>query len=97
MGTSMVACIAARHQKPVVAFSETYKFTDKVNLDPINNNEIGDPLKLLQSTLNNGAKDKITDMPKNSPFTLLNLKYDLTPSQNISMVSLSSVSSLDHL
>lgn len=43
MGTSIVACIAARHQKPVVAFSETYKFSDKVNLDPINNNEIGDP------------------------------------------------------
>ncbi len=52
MGTSMVACIAARHQKPVVAFSETYKFSDKVNLDPINNNEIGNPLKVIQGTLN---------------------------------------------
>lgn len=41
MGTSMMTTIAARNQKPVVVFSETYKFTDRVNLDPINNNEIG--------------------------------------------------------
>jgi len=43
MGTSMMTSIATSHQKPVVVFSETYKFTDRVNLDPINNNEIGDP------------------------------------------------------
>lgn len=43
MGTSMITTIAARNQKPVVVFSETYKFTDRVNLDPINNNEIGQP------------------------------------------------------
>lgn len=46
IGTSMLTTIAVKHQKPVVVFSETYKFTDKVNLDPINNNEIGDPSKL---------------------------------------------------
>lgn len=43
IGTSMVTCIATRHHIPVVAFSETYKFSDRVNLDPININEIGDP------------------------------------------------------
>jgi len=43
IGTSMMTCIANRHQKPVVVFSETYKFSDKVNLDHINNNEVGDP------------------------------------------------------
>ncbi len=80
MGTSIVACIAARHQKPVVAFSETYKFSDKVNLDPINNNEIGDPLKVIQGTLCHGTKGHLKEIPKNSYLTLLNLKYDLTPS-----------------
>ena len=43
IGNSMLTTIAKRHQKPVVVFSETYKFSDRVNLDPININEIGDP------------------------------------------------------
>ncbi len=51
MGTSMIACMASSHLKPVVVFSETYKFTDKVNLDPINNNEGGDPQKLASKPL----------------------------------------------
>lgn len=42
----MIACIANKHQVPVVILSESYKFSDKVNLDPINNNEIGNPEKL---------------------------------------------------
>lgn len=46
VGNSMLATIAKRHQKPVVVFSETYKFSDRVNLDPININEIGDPQSL---------------------------------------------------
>ena len=50
IGTSMMTSIAARHQKPVVVFSETYKFTDKVNLDPINNNEIAEPQKLVKNS-----------------------------------------------
>ncbi len=47
VGTSMVTTIAKHHQKPVVVFTETYKFSDKVHLDPINNNEIGDPQALM--------------------------------------------------
>ena len=48
IGTSMLTAIAKRHQKPVVVFSETYKFSDKVNLDPINNiNEFANPQALL--------------------------------------------------
>ena len=43
----MMSTIAKRHGKPVVVFTETYKFSDKVHLDPINNNEIGDPAALL--------------------------------------------------
>ena len=46
VGNSMLATLAKRHQKPVVVFSETYKFSDRVNLDPININEIGDPQAL---------------------------------------------------
>jgi translation initiation factor eIF-2B subunit delta len=47
IGTSMLTTIAKRHQKPVVVFSETYKFSERVNLDPINMNEFADPQALL--------------------------------------------------
>ena len=40
-GTAMVACIANKHNIPVVAVCEAYKFTDRVNLDQLNNNIIG--------------------------------------------------------
>ena len=50
VGTSMMTTIAKRHGKPVVVFTETYKFSDKVHLDPINNNEVGDPAALLSYT-----------------------------------------------
>lgn len=49
LGTSMLTAIAAKHQIPVVVFSETYKFSDKVNLDPININEIGDPASIADN------------------------------------------------
>lgn len=49
IGTSMMTSIAQKNQKPVVVFSETYKFTDKVNLDAIYNNELGDPSKIAQN------------------------------------------------
>mmetsp|Transcript_16334 Transcript_16334/g.27631 ORF Transcript_16334/g.27631 Transcript_16334/m.27631 type:complete len:89 (-) Transcript_16334:544-810(-) len=41
MGTSVIACMANKNRIPVVAFCETYKFDDRVNLDQINNNEQG--------------------------------------------------------
>jgi translation initiation factor eIF-2B subunit delta len=51
MGTSMIACIANNNKVPVVVFSETYKFSDKVNLDAINNNELGNPNSIANNTL----------------------------------------------
>lgn len=33
IGTSMVAYLASQHKVPVIAFCETYKFTQRVNLD----------------------------------------------------------------
>lgn len=32
-GSSMVAYLASQYEVPVIAFSETYKFTQRVNLD----------------------------------------------------------------
>ena len=33
MGTAMVSYIASQHKVPVIAFCETYKFTQRVNVD----------------------------------------------------------------
>lgn len=89
-GTAMLTAIAKRHQKPVVVFSETYKFTDRVNLDPININEIGDPESIImnpqvQQSKAKGVIKSQEYLSKNN-FNLVNLKYDLTPSENINMV-----------
>ena len=94
VGNSMLATLAKRHQKPVVEFSETYKFSDRVNLDPININEIGDPHALASygahknvSTLYvNLQGSLLKDWQSQKCLTLVNLKYDLTPAENISMV-----------
>jgi translation initiation factor eIF-2B subunit delta len=59
VGNSMLTTIARKHQKPVVVFSETYKFSDRVNLDPININEIGDPQALLTYTAAKAQKNVI--------------------------------------
>jgi translation initiation factor eIF-2B subunit delta len=55
-GSAMVACMAKKLQKPVVVFSETYKFSDKMNLDSINRNEIGNPKALAESPLMSSAQ-----------------------------------------
>lgn len=33
VGTSLIACIANNFKKPVIAFSETYKFWDKIMMN----------------------------------------------------------------
>jgi translation initiation factor eIF-2B subunit delta len=63
VGTSMMTTIAKRHGKPVVVFTETYKFSDKVHLDPINNNEIGDPAALLSYSTIRAQKNVRTKYP----------------------------------
>ncbi len=57
IGNSMLTTLAKRHMKPVVVFSETYKFSERVNLDPININEIGDPQSLLSYSQHRAQKN----------------------------------------
>ena len=51
IGTSMIAYMASQHKLPVIAFCETYKFTQRVNLDQIKNNEVGDPREMTGNRL----------------------------------------------
>ncbi|PVU97609.1 hypothetical protein BB561_000464 [Smittium simulii] len=47
VGTSMVALAAHTSRVPVLAACETYKFTDKVQLDSVVNNELANPESLI--------------------------------------------------
>lgn len=47
-GTAVVAMLARRFNIPAIFFCETYKFSDKVQLDSICWNEVGDPSELLR-------------------------------------------------
>jgi translation initiation factor 2B subunit (eIF-2B alpha/beta/delta family) len=40
LGTSLIACIAYNFKRPVIAFSETYKFWDKILMNSIQSNNI---------------------------------------------------------
>ena len=42
-GSAAVAMVAHAHSKPVLICSESYKFHERVQLDSITHNELGDP------------------------------------------------------
>lgn len=42
-GTAAVAMMAHAHSKPVMICCETHKFNERVQLDSITHNELGDP------------------------------------------------------
>lgn len=83
----MVAMLAKEHRVPVVACVETYKFGEKVVLDGVATNELGDTKSLLE--LPNGKRfglggKKGKDLP--ATLTPLHLVYDVTPPSLITAV-----------
>ena len=53
VGTSMISCIASNFKKPVIAFSETYKFWDKMMMNSIQFNNIDvEPLVTSKKDVN---------------------------------------------
>jgi translation initiation factor eIF-2B subunit delta len=47
-GTGMIACLAHFYRIPVIFAAESYKFTDRVQMDSIIYNELSDPLQLMK-------------------------------------------------
>jgi translation initiation factor 2B subunit (eIF-2B alpha/beta/delta family) len=47
-GTGMIACLAKNRRVPVIFAAESYKFCEKVQLDSIVYNELGDYRELLK-------------------------------------------------
>eukprot|EP00924_Labyrinthula_sp_SR-Ha-C_P001189 maker-scaffold_7-snap-gene-16.5-mRNA-1 protein AED:0.04 eAED:0.04 QI:162/0.83/0.85/1/0.83/0.71/7/55/392 len=83
VGTAPICLMAISRNKPVVFCAESYKFSSKVQLDGIANNELHDPDQLLKpSTIGEDGlkkRDALSDWRDRKEVFLLNLMYDLTP------------------
>ncbi|WOL19605.1 hypothetical protein Cni_G28407 [Canna indica] len=85
VGTACVAMVANAFRVPVLICCEAYKFHERVQLDSICSNELGDPDVILkfpgQIDLNH-----LDNWADNENLQLLNLNYDATPSDYVSMI-----------
>ncbi|ETO77224.1 hypothetical protein F444_07550 [Phytophthora nicotianae P1976] len=105
VGTALVAMTAHEANVPVLFCCETYKFSDRVQLDAITHNELGDPDELVSSycidkphsrrrtggsvgNASSGASSGhiLSDWRDLADLKLLNLVYDVTPIDYVSMV-----------
>ena len=91
VGTACVALSAHMHHIPVLVCCESYKISTRVQLESITGNELGDPAQVAM--LGNDAYDGDEEEKKDSVLKdcmemdnlrLLNLLYDLTPSEFVS-------------
>lgn len=85
VGTAVIAMVAHEFHVPVLVCCEAYKFHERVQLDSICFNELGDPNDIAKVPGRQDVKylDNWTDK-ENLQF--LHLKYDATPSDYISMI-----------
>ena len=83
IGTAIVAMMAEEYDIPVIVCCESIKFTDKVALDSIVSNEVAPPDELIVQGEPGTPLSTWHDSPN---LQLLNLMYDVTPVQYISMV-----------
>ncbi|MEW5304369.1 MAG: hypothetical protein WDW36_006982 [Sanguina aurantia] len=83
-GAAAVAMMAAAHSKPVMICCESYKFSERVQLDSITHNELGDPQELVAVAGRTGhVLEGWSEQPR---LRLLNLKYDAMPSEYVTMI-----------
>lgn len=84
-GTACVAMVAHAFHVPVLVCCEAYKFHERVQLDSICFNELGDPDAILKVP---GRREinYLNDWTSSENLQLLNLMYDTTPSDYISMI-----------
>ncbi|EQC40775.1 hypothetical protein SDRG_01846 [Saprolegnia diclina VS20] len=101
VGTALCAMTAHEFNVPVLFCCETYKFSDRVQMDSITHNELRDPDELISSyatetnadRLNRPKSQQAEDHPhvladwRDLPnLKLLNLIYDLTPMEYVTTV-----------
>ncbi|CAN8232986.1 unnamed protein product [Cochlearia groenlandica] len=85
VGTASVAMVANAFRVPVLVCCEAYKFHERVQLDSICSNELGDPNAIPKVR---GREDinYLDGVTNNANMQFLNLMYDATPSDYISMI-----------
>lgn len=85
VGTACVAMVAHAFHVPVLICCEAYKFHERVLLDSICSNELGDPDAISKVP---GRMDInfLDDLTNKDNLQLLNLMYDATPSEYVSMI-----------
>ncbi|CAL4926410.1 unnamed protein product [Urochloa decumbens] len=84
VGTASVAMVAHAFGVPVLVCCEAYKFHERVQLDSICANELGDPDVILK--VPGRAEDQLKNWAENANLQLLNLTYDATPHDYVSMI-----------
>jgi translation initiation factor eIF-2B subunit delta len=85
VGTAAVAMAAAAAHVPVMVCAESYKFAERVQLDCITYNELGDPEALFEGA---GAEGEALrqEWERNDNLSMLNLTYDATPAAFVSVI-----------
>eukprot|EP01132_Coremiostelium_polycephalum_P007678 gene7678-9446_t len=86
-GTAMVASMAQFYNVPFIVCCETFKFSERVQLDSICFNQIGSPSDLVSNLGEKEGSESILSGWKDiEQLKILNLMYDLTPIELIDMV-----------
>ncbi|KAL4036116.1 hypothetical protein IC575_004840 [Cucumis melo] len=85
VGTAAVAMVANAFHVPVLICCEAYKFHERVQLDSICFNELGDP-DTISKVPERKDINYLDDLAAKEQLQLLNLMYDATPSDYISMI-----------
>lgn len=85
-GASMLAYMANQYRVPVIVFSETYKFTQRVNLDQIKNNQTLEATQVVRNPLLDCSKREQDALMQKRNLKLAYLKYDFTPMDCVSMI-----------
>jgi len=79
IGTACVALLAKSHHVPVLVCCETYKISNKVQLESITQNELGNPHVLFGN-----QEDEATKASKPKNLKAANLLYDVTSDKFVS-------------
>lgn len=101
-GTAIIGMVAHEHRKPVLVLCESYKFHERVQLDSITHNELGDPEALATVLGRPDVTALSLPIPPSPAATaaaggadaavaakrpgLLNLKYDAMPADYVSAI-----------
>jgi len=67
VGTAVVAMTAKEHNVPVLVCCETYKFHERVQLDSIGFNELGDPDELCSTANQDGPRGNLAGAGSGAP------------------------------